>query len=106
MARPRSAHRRSFARTTALAIGVLVVVLAAAATLLGLIGWTTIGDGLAAWVSWPLVAAVTAVLIVLGGLFALIGSVGMVKLPDLLTRLHAPTKATTLGVEGLAYAQA
>ena len=32
---------------------------------------------------------------------ALVGSVGMVKLPDLLTRLHAPTKATTLGVGGV-----
>lgn len=43
---------------------------------------------------------VVSVLIVLGGIFALVGSVGMVKLPDLLTRLHAPTKATTLGVGG------
>ena len=39
-------------------------------------------------------------LIVLGGLFALVGSIGLVKLPDLLTRLHGPTKATTLGVGG------
>ena len=39
-------------------------------------------------------------LIVLGGIFALVGSIGLVKLPDLLTRLHAPTKATTLGVGG------
>ena len=39
-------------------------------------------------------------LIVLGGIFALVGSVGLVKLPDLLTRLHGPTKATTLGVGG------
>jgi multicomponent K+:H+ antiporter subunit G len=43
---------------------------------------------------------VVSVLIVLGGIFALVGSIGMVKLPDLLTRLHAPTKATTLGVGG------
>lgn len=47
-----------------------------------------------------LLELVVSVLIVLGALFALIGSVGMVKLPDLLTRLHAPTKATTLGVGG------
>lgn len=47
-----------------------------------------------------LLEVVVSVLIVLGSLFALIGSVGMVKLPDLLTRLHAPTKATTLGVGG------
>lgn len=39
-----------------------------------------------------------ASLIVLGGAFALIGSVGLVRLPSLMTRLHGPTKATTLGV--------
>ena len=40
------------------------------------------------------------VLIVIGGIFTLIGSWGMVKLPELMSRLHAPTKATTLGVGG------
>ena len=39
-----------------------------------------------------------AVLIIIGGVFTLIGSWGMVKLPELMSRLHAPTKATTLGV--------
>ncbi len=38
--------------------------------------------------------------IVVGGFFILVGSFGLVKLPDLMTRLHAPTKATTLGVGG------
>lgn len=37
-------------------------------------------------------------LIVIGSSFVLIGSFGLVKLPDLVTRLHAPTKATTVGV--------
>jgi len=37
-------------------------------------------------------------LIVLGGAFALIGSWGLARLPSLMTRLHGPTKATTLGV--------
>lgn len=41
-----------------------------------------------------------SVLIVVGASFALVGSYGLVKLPDLMTRLHAPTKATTLGVGG------
>ena len=41
-----------------------------------------------------------SILIVAGGLFALVGSWGLVKLPSLMTRLHAPTKATTLGVGG------
>ena len=39
-----------------------------------------------------------ALLIVIGSTFALIGSFGLIKLPDLATRLHGPTKATTLGV--------
>lgn len=38
--------------------------------------------------------------IVIGGTFILIGSLGLVKLPDLMTRLHAPSKATTVGVGG------
>jgi multicomponent K+:H+ antiporter subunit G len=43
---------------------------------------------------------VIAFLIVLGGAFALIGSWGLARLPALMTRLHGPTKATTLGVGG------
>jgi multicomponent K+:H+ antiporter subunit G len=39
-----------------------------------------------------------SLLIMLGGAFALIGSWGLVRLPSLMTRLHGPTKATTLGV--------
>lgn len=42
-----------------------------------------------------------AVLLVVAGVFGLVGSVGLVKLPDTMTRLHAPTKATTLGVGGV-----
>lgn len=41
-----------------------------------------------------------SLLIVIGGIFVIVGSLGMVKLPNLMTRLHAPTKATTLGVGG------
>lgn len=37
-------------------------------------------------------------LVVVGGIFALVGSYGLIKLPTLLQRLHAPTKATTVGV--------
>ena len=42
-----------------------------------------------------------SLLIVLGGIFVLVGSLGLIKLPDLMTRLHAPTKATTLGLGGV-----
>lgn len=37
-------------------------------------------------------------LLVVGGAFILVGSWGLAKLPSLMTRLHGPTKATTLGV--------
>ncbi len=39
--------------------------------------------------------------LVAGGAFALIGSIGLARLPDLFMRLHGPTKATTLGVGGI-----
>lgn len=42
--------------------------------------------------------ALAAFLIVAGAGFVLVGSIGLVKLPDLMRRTHAPTKATTLGV--------
>lgn len=38
--------------------------------------------------------------LVIAGFFGLVGSYGLLKLPDPMTRLHAPTKATTLGVGG------
>ena len=38
--------------------------------------------------------------IVSGASFALIGSIGLARLPDFFSRLHGPTKATTLGVGG------
>lgn len=46
----------------------------------------------------PLAEIIIALLIILGGSFALIGSWGLARLPSLMTRLHGPTKATTLGV--------
>jgi len=38
--------------------------------------------------------------LVISGVFGLVGSFGLIKLPDPMMRLHAPTKATTLGVGG------
>jgi len=40
---------------------------------------------------------VAAVLVILGSLFALLSAVGMLRLPDTLIRMHAATKAGTLG---------
>ncbi|MBZ2168600.1 Na+/H+ antiporter subunit G [Marinobacter sp. F4216] len=39
-----------------------------------------------------------SILLLIGGAFTLIGAIGLVRLPDFYTRLHGPTKATTLGV--------
>jgi multicomponent K+:H+ antiporter subunit G len=48
-----------------------------------------------------IVDTLTALLLLSGAGFALIGSVALVRLPDIFTRLHGPTKATTLGVGGV-----
>ena len=45
-----------------------------------------------------LLEIVIAVLLVIGGAFGLIGSIGLLKLREPMQRLHAPTKATTIGV--------
>ncbi|WP_137937504.1 monovalent cation/H(+) antiporter subunit G [Chitinivorax sp. B] len=39
-----------------------------------------------------------AILALAGAVLTLIGSLGLVLLPDTLTRLHAPTKTSTLGL--------
>ena len=54
----------------------------------------------------PLSETIVAALIVLGALFVLLGSVGLARLPDFLTRLHGPTKATTAGVGAILLASA
>mgnify|MGYP001054305408 FL=1 len=47
---------------------------------------------------------IISVLLIIGGLFILIGSLGLLRLPDFYTRLHAPTKATTLGLGSVLFA--
>lgn len=49
---------------------------------------------------WAWQAAIAAMLAV-GGLFTLVGAIGMLRFRDFYMRLHAPTKATTLGVGGV-----
>lgn len=52
--------------------------------------------------TWPLWAqALVAALLLVGGIFLLVGAVGMLRFGDFFMRLHAPTKATTLGVGGV-----
>lgn len=47
---------------------------------------------------------VTSFLVLVGAAFALVGSIGLARLPDFFTRLHGPTKATTLGVGSIVVA--
>lgn len=47
-----------------------------------------------------------SLLILIGAIFTLIGSIGLFKLPDFYMRLHGPTKASTLGVGALLIASA
>ncbi len=42
-----------------------------------------------------------SVFLVISGIFGFVGSYGLVKLKNTVQRLHAPTKATTLGVGGV-----
>lgn len=42
-----------------------------------------------------------AALILVASFFLLVGALGLARLPDFYMRLHAPTKASTLGVGGM-----
>src|SRR3546814_11087837 len=52
----------------------------------------TDGIDLPAWV-----AILTAALVLTGATLTLVGSIGLLNLPDFYQRLHAPTLGTTLG---------
>lgn len=49
----------------------------------------------------PVLEAAIAVLLLVGGTFSLVGAIGLVRLRDFFMRLHAPTKASTLGIGGV-----
>jgi len=44
---------------------------------------------------------VVSAFLLIGSFFVLVGAIGLARLPDFFMRLHAPTKATTLGVGGM-----
>lgn len=48
-----------------------------------------------------LIEFLVAACIVIGAVFLFVGSLGLATLPDTMRRLHAPTKATTLGIGAL-----
>lgn len=45
-------------------------------------------------------------LVVAGAAFCLIGSLGLLRMPDFFTRLHGPSKATTIGIGSILLASA
>ncbi len=47
---------------------------------------------------------IVAVALVVGGVFTLVGGYGLIKLESPMSRLHAPTKASTLGVGSILFA--
>jgi len=53
------------------------------------------------WLDW-----IISIFVLIGAGFALVGSIGLWRMPDTYMRLHGPTKATTLGVGGILVASA
>ncbi|WP_319407177.1 monovalent cation/H(+) antiporter subunit G [uncultured Desulfosarcina sp.] len=51
-------------------------------------------------------AIIAATLLIVGSLFCLVAAVGMLRLPDTLIRMHAATKAGTLGTGFILAAEA
>lgn len=49
----------------------------------------------------PVIEWTAAILIVIAAFFLMVGAIGLARLPDFYMRLHAPTKASTLGVGGV-----
>lgn len=52
----------------------------------------------------PVLEFIISILLITGGFFALVGAIGLARLPDFFTRLHGPTKASTLGVGSIVIA--
>jgi multicomponent K+:H+ antiporter subunit G len=50
------------------------------------------GEEIPAWAALP-----AALLLVAGGLLALIGALGLLRMPDFYTRMHPPAMGSTLG---------
>lgn len=46
-------------------------------------------------------AGIVTILIAIGAFFLVVGSVGLLRMPDVYNRMHATTKATTLGATSM-----
>ncbi len=44
---------------------------------------------------------IVAIHLIVGGVFVLVGSIGLLRLRNTMSRMHAPSKATTVGVGGI-----
>jgi len=88
--------------TTAPANGAFVVGATAqatdvAATAVAAVAGTTAGSGTPS----PLRLAIVAALVVVGTFFLLVGTLGLLRFPDVYNRMHATSKATTLGAASM-----
>jgi len=68
--------------------------------LLSLVAESTAGDGPAELLRTALVS----LLVVVGSFFLVVGTVGLLRLGNVYNRLHATTKATTMGTSSIALA--
>jgi multicomponent K+:H+ antiporter subunit G len=48
-----------------------------------------------------MIELIAAVLVLIGAVFIFVGSLAMFRFPDFMTRLHGPTKTSTLGLISL-----
>lgn len=52
----------------------------------------------------PVRTALVVLLVAIGAFFLIVGTVGLLRLPNVYNRMHATTKATTLGASSIALA--
>ena len=50
-----------------------------------------------------LIEIIVSLFVLIGAFFIFVGAIGMLRLPDLFMRLHAPAKASTLGLGGFLF---
>ncbi len=50
-----------------------------------------------------MIEILTVTVMFIGSFFMLVASIGLVRLPDVYSRMHAATKATTLGLGGILF---
>ena len=53
-----------------------------------------------------IIDAIASVAVIVGGLLAALGGIGLLRFPDVFTRMHAATKSATVGIIGITVAAA